>query len=125
MSQTDQVAIDGNSPAPAYALVRALEQENEQLRRALESRVVIEQAKGAVSARFGLLPEEAFELIRGLARSQRRRIHDLAADVVRNHGRLDGVVGDGHLPLTSTPTTPSRVRTQRKSPGLMPDTRRR
>jgi ANTAR domain len=121
-----QAVTDGKAPAPAYALVRALEQENEQLRRALESRVVIEQAKGAVSARCGLLPEEAFELIRGLARSQRRRIHDLAAEIVRNHGRLDGVEGDGHLPLTSTSTTRSRVRhTHRKGLDLTPDTSRR
>jgi ANTAR domain len=125
MSQTEQANTDG-AVAPAYALVRALQQENEQLRHALESRVVIEQAKGAVSARCGLLPEEAFELIRGLARSQRRRIHDLAAEIVRNQGRLDGVEGDGHLPLTSTATTPSRVRrTQPKKIHLTPDGRRR
>jgi AmiR/NasT family two-component response regulator len=79
---------------PARELVRALEQENEQLRNALESRVVIEQAKGALSARLGILPEEAFELLRGLARSQRRKLQEFAAEVVQNRGRLDGdVVG--------------------------------
>jgi hypothetical protein len=74
--------------ALADELVR-LQTENEQLREALGSRIVIEQAKGAVSARFGILPQEAFELLRGLSRSQRRRISDFAAEVVKNRGALD------------------------------------
>lgn len=89
---------------PARELVRALEQENEQLRNALESRIVIEQAKGALSARLGILPEEAFELLRGLARSQRRKLQDFAAEVVENKGRLDGDVIDASgQPLNPRP----------------------
>ena len=75
-----------SSPAARLA---ALEAENEQLRHALKSRIVIEQAKGAISARLGTTPDVAFQLLRGLARSQRRRLHDYAAEVVRNGGRLD------------------------------------
>jgi AmiR/NasT family two-component response regulator len=48
----------------------------------LESRIVIEQAKGVLVERLALGPDEAFEILRRAARSQRRRIHDLAADVV-------------------------------------------
>ena len=63
-------------------LVRALAERNAQLQRALTSRVVIEQAKGVLAERFGVTPDEAFELLRRAARSNRRPIHGLAADVV-------------------------------------------
>jgi len=76
--------------AAADELVR-LQTENEQLREALASRVVVEQAKGAVSARFGILPQEAFELLRGLSRSQRRPLSEFAAEVVKNRGALDEI----------------------------------
>jgi len=62
--------------------------------------VAIEQAKVALSARFGVTPDEAFYLLQGLARSQRRELHEFAADVLRNDGRLDGdLAGDSGLPL--------------------------
>jgi AmiR/NasT family two-component response regulator len=70
--------------------VQTLRAENAQLREALRSRIVIEQAKGAVSARLGTTPEVAFELLRGLARSQRRGLTEYAADVIARGGRLDG-----------------------------------
>jgi GAF domain-containing protein len=54
----------------------------EQLQRALDARVVIEQAKGALVARDGLSPGEAFERMRRQARSQRRRVVDVAAEVM-------------------------------------------
>ena len=69
--------------------LEALRVENAQLRHALKSRIVIEQAKGAVSVRNGTTPEAAFELMRDLARSQRRNMHEFAAAVVANGGRLD------------------------------------
>jgi AmiR/NasT family two-component response regulator len=59
----------------------ALELENSQLRTALTSRIVIEQAKGILSERFDLKLDEAFELLRRSARSSRCRIHELATDV--------------------------------------------
>ena len=52
-----------------------------QLQQALNSRIVIEQAKGVMSERFALAPEDAFEVLRRAARSHRMRIHDLAAMV--------------------------------------------
>jgi len=81
-------------------LVRALQHENEQLRASFARDVVLEQAKGALSARFGLLPEEALELMRGLARSQRRELQEFAAEIVRNEGRLEGVSGASGRPLS-------------------------
>ena len=80
--------LDGAVSADAFQRLAALETENEQLRRALESRIILEQAKGALSVRCGVPPDVAFELIRGLARSQRREIHEFAAEVAASGGRL-------------------------------------
>jgi AmiR/NasT family two-component response regulator len=62
--------------------LQALELENGQLRHALASRIVIEQAKGILSERLGLEIEAAFELLRRTARSNRRPIHGVAEAVV-------------------------------------------
>lgn len=53
-----------------------------QLQTALDSRIVIEQAKGILAQRESITPTEAFEKMRRDARSQRRKLHDLAAEVV-------------------------------------------
>jgi AmiR/NasT family two-component response regulator len=53
-----------------------------ELQGALDSRVVIEQAKGVLVGRHGLSPRQAFERLRGLARDQRRPIAEVAAAVV-------------------------------------------
>jgi hypothetical protein len=55
-----------------------------QLQHALDSRVVIEQAKGVMCERFSLVPEDAFDVLRRCARSQRMRIHELASMVVNS-----------------------------------------
>ena len=60
----------------------AIEQENAQLREALSSRILIEQAKGILAERFSLDPGSAFELLRRAARSNRVRIHVLAGKVI-------------------------------------------
>jgi GAF domain-containing protein len=53
-----------------------------QLQRALDARVVIEQAKGALVAREGLSEREAFERLRRQARSQRRRVVEVADEIM-------------------------------------------
>ncbi|MEV5593130.1 ANTAR domain-containing protein [Streptomyces sp. NPDC052496] len=58
-----------------------------QLEHALTTRVVIEQAKGALTVRHDLTPEAAFTVLRGYARSHRRLLTDVAREVVE--GRLD------------------------------------
>ena len=70
------------------AKIRELTAESEHLRIALSSQRVLEQAKGAISARCDVTPDVAFEMMRGLARNQRREIHAYAAEVVANGGRL-------------------------------------
>jgi hypothetical protein len=52
------------------------------LQRALDSRLVIEQAKGILAERFELGVEEAFEVLRRASRSHRMRLRELAATVV-------------------------------------------
>jgi GAF domain-containing protein len=55
----------------------------EQLQSALDSRVVIEQAKGVLSAHFGVGMEDAFQILRAHARDSRSRLADVAHQVVR------------------------------------------
>lgn len=54
----------------------------EQLHAALESRIAIEQAKGILAERLGIGVDEAFDRMRGWARSHRRRLSDAARDIV-------------------------------------------
>jgi len=58
----------------------------EQLQGALNSRIVIEQAKGAVAQARGIDVDEAFKLIRDLARSSNRRLTDVANAIVADPG---------------------------------------
>jgi AmiR/NasT family two-component response regulator len=76
-------------PQPRAEGKEAPESEIAHVRHALGSRMIVEQAKGAVSARLGTTPDVAFELLRGLARSQRRDLHEYAEEVVARRGRLD------------------------------------
>jgi GAF domain-containing protein len=55
---------------------------NEQLQHALNSRVVIEQAKGMVAEGNGFTIEESFAALRAHARSNMSRLVDVAQDVV-------------------------------------------
>jgi signal transduction protein with GAF and PtsI domain len=54
-----------------------------QLRRALASRVWIEQAKGVLVATRGVSPDAAFQQLRRRARSSSRKVADLAQEVVQ------------------------------------------
>ena len=53
-----------------------------QLEHALASRVRVEQAIGVLAERHRLHPREAFDLLRGAARSRGQRITEIAQDVV-------------------------------------------
>jgi ANTAR domain-containing protein/GAF domain-containing protein len=58
----------------------------DQLQSALNSRVVIEQAKGFLAERLDVSVDVAFGLLRGYAREHNRKLTDVATDVVE--GRL-------------------------------------
>jgi GAF domain-containing protein len=55
---------------------------NEQLTHALNSRIVIEQAKGMIAERLGLEMEQSFAVLRGHARNHNLRLADVANDVI-------------------------------------------
>jgi transcriptional regulator with GAF, ATPase, and Fis domain len=55
---------------------------NEQLQSALTSRVVIEQAKGVLATRMDIEMDEAFERLRKRSRDDRRRLVEVAEEVV-------------------------------------------
>lgn len=74
------VAIVNEESASDRTLVNA------QLQRALSSRVVLEQAKGVISAAANLEMETAFTVLRRYARDHGARLADVADDVV--HRRL-------------------------------------
>jgi ANTAR domain-containing protein len=67
--------------ARLLAVTEAALERRAQLEQALQSRVAIEQAKGVLAERYGLELNEAFELIRRTARSQRMKLHDLVAKI--------------------------------------------
>lgn len=54
----------------------------DQLQGALNTRVVIEQAKGVLAAKTGVTPDEAFQALRNHARNNRMNVHKLAVRVV-------------------------------------------
>jgi GAF domain-containing protein len=60
-----------------------------QLQTALDSRVVIEQAKGVLAERLGFDMDTAFSTLRDAARRANRRLSDVARDVVDSRGRTD------------------------------------
>jgi AmiR/NasT family two-component response regulator len=75
-------------------LLRDKQQLADQLQSALTTRVVIEQAKGVLSALTARSVDESFELIRGYARRRRLRMHDVAEAIVRHEPVGSGPLGD-------------------------------
>jgi GAF domain-containing protein len=79
---------------------------NEQLQTALNSRVIIEQAKGKLAERLGIDVNQAFTLLRDQARNRNQRLSDLARAFVDGTQPITGVVGGsvrtGH-PVTRPP----------------------
>jgi hypothetical protein len=66
----------------AYRAIRHGEVVGAQLQTALDSRVVIEQAKGILAERWQIGMDEAFQRLRAHARSHNRLLLDVARDVV-------------------------------------------
>ena len=62
-----------------------------QLQRALNSRVIIEQAKGVLAERLQVTPDEAFVMLRRYARDHNRPLTELCRDVIRGTA---GITGD-------------------------------
>jgi GAF domain-containing protein len=69
-----------------------------QLEHALHHRVVIEQAKGILMEREQLGPAGAFDRLRKAARARRRRVSEVAAEVVAGDPLPPSSNGNGGLP---------------------------
>jgi len=68
----------------------------EQLQVALNSRVIIEQAKGVLAERGQLEMERAFEVLRRYARSTQQRLSDVALGVANRTIAADVILGPLH-----------------------------
>jgi hypothetical protein len=69
----------------------------EQLQTALNSRILIEQAKGVLAERLHLDLHEAFTLLRSGARRHNRRLSDLAQAIVDDTEKLPPATASGPL----------------------------
>jgi hypothetical protein len=105
------VALPPGTPEQAQLAVRRLVELTAilarrcaQLQEALDSRVTIEQAKGVLAERFGLEPDQAFDVLRRSARSNRVPLRDLAERVTCSRstpwevaGQLNGAAAPSRL----------------------------
>jgi GAF domain-containing protein len=87
MEDTDVVTAQAFADVATIAILQhraILEAQviNEQLNHALNSRIVIEQAKGVLAERAGLDMEQAFSRLRNHARRHNLRLVDVAHDVI-------------------------------------------
>lgn len=71
--------------------IRRSEALTEQLQGALNSRIIIEQAKGALAQVYGISVDEAFHRIRAYARNHHRRLTEVAELVVTEPDALPGL----------------------------------
>lgn len=69
-------------PSPARVAAEQAEVRAQQLETALQSRLVIEQAKGYLMGRDGVTPDEAFASLRGYARSHHLSVHEVSRRVL-------------------------------------------
>jgi transcriptional regulator with GAF, ATPase, and Fis domain len=79
--------------------VRRAETLTEQLQAALNSRIVLEQAKGALAQIHGATPDEAFEKLRVYSRARRLRLTEVAQALLADPASVpDLTVPDGEQP---------------------------
>ena len=64
--------------------IRNTEMVTEQLRGALNSRIVIEQAKGMLAQIHGVTPDQGFEQLRSYCRSHSARVSEVAQALVND-----------------------------------------
>ena len=65
----------------------------EQLQGALNSRIIVEQAKGALAQVRGVSVDEAFDLLRAYSRNHNLRLVDIARVIVTDRSSLSTLFG--------------------------------
>lgn len=80
-------------------MLRQSETVTQQLQQALDSRIIIEQAKGVIAGRHGVTTDAAFELLRNYCRSHRTSLRGVAAAVVA--GETDVLQAAGRVQTAS------------------------
>jgi response regulator NasT len=78
-----------------HAETARLVEQVDRLESALERRAVIERAKGILMERHGVTDREAFDRLRGHARSNNRTVVDVAGSVTDGHALLGSSGHDG------------------------------
>jgi transcriptional regulator with GAF, ATPase, and Fis domain len=96
MSDEDAVIVQSLADVASIGLLqeRAIHQGEvltEQLQTALDSRIAIEQAKGALAQLLGSTPDEAFEKMRTYCRRNGLRLVEVARAVVQEPERVAGL----------------------------------
>ena len=78
--------IAGDSSVDAAAVSERIESRSarlaDQMRQAMESRAVIEQAKGMLIGAHGCTPDQAFQMLSESSQRANRKLHDLATAMV-------------------------------------------
>jgi hypothetical protein len=109
---------------PRDVRIAALERTVAQLEHALAARVSTERAIGVLAEREGLSPREAFEGLRGQARSSGRPVVELAREVLESLPDAPLAIapvpdaepaGSGHLAAGSAPTPRPRAPLARRA----------
>jgi two-component system, response regulator / RNA-binding antiterminator len=77
------VALVPESAEP-HASLDDCEDEVQDLRAALQTRPVIDQAKGMLIAEHGCSPDEAFEMISHASQRENRKVRDIAKAMIDN-----------------------------------------
>lgn len=79
-------AAQGGSAVVNATVFRECRQMIDNLHTALESRALIEQAKGILEAKLGVTPEHAFRLLNRMSQNTNRKVRFVSADLIA--GRL-------------------------------------
>ena len=97
-------AAQGGTAVRNASLYKACRRMVDNLHAGLESRAVIEQAKGVLHAELGVSPAEAFQLLSRYSQHTNRRVRRIAAELVQ-----------GRLARPSWPRRPARSPASRRS----------
>ena len=88
---------------------RAVAAREDHLHHTLQSRIVVEQAKGMIAERGQLDMDAAFTWLRNYARDNNRRLTDVASDIIA------GTTAVGEMVATRRPPPPPPPRVSQRS----------